>query len=221
MMFRAMLRAQWIWSRAIMWFFLAAAFSLPVLTVPMTSRGIATVFSPAGFVQAGEMIGILVAITASLAAIALTLQNWSADERGRHIYALSLPIDRRRFLAYRLGGSFILLGGVALAVWLGALIAAALLDLPEALRAYPTSLAARALLAAWLVHALTFSYRFAAGPRARAITFGVLVSLAILLILPVGTLPGRLQLLGDGARLLVAPHGPLGILVSRWSFIDV
>ena len=34
MMFRAMLRAQWIWSRAIMWFFLAAAFSLPVLTVP-------------------------------------------------------------------------------------------------------------------------------------------------------------------------------------------
>ena len=221
MMFRAMLRAQWIWSRSIMWFFLAAGFSLPVLTVPMTMRGTGAGSYNAGFVQAGEFIGLLVALTVSLAAVALALQNWSSDERGRHIYALSLPIERHRFLLYRLSGSFVHLGLVALAIWLGGLVATALLELPESLRAYPTSLAVRALLAAWLVHALSCTYFLATGARARLVSFLGVVTVAVLLILPIGTFPARADLLLTGARALVSPHGPLGILVSRWSFIDV
>ncbi|MCC6929739.1 MAG: hypothetical protein IT359_12180 [Gemmatimonadaceae bacterium] len=221
MMFRAMLRAQWIWSRSIMWFFLAAAFSLPLLLVPMTTVGYVEGAGAASFVQGGETLGMLVAITVALAAIALTLQGWSADDRGRHVYALSLPVERHHYLAYRLGGGFLMLGAIAGAVWIGALLSASLLDLPESLSAYPTALASRALLAAWLVHTVSFLFRFGVGPRARAATFWFVVVLAVLLLLPIGSLPGRLQLMQAGARALVQPHGPLGILVSRWSFIDV
>lgn len=220
-MFHAMLRAQWIWSRALMLAFLAAGFALPVVSVPLTQRGAFGLISASSFVGVGESVGLLVAITVCVASIALVLQDWSADERGHHIYTLSLPIERRRYLAYRLGGGFLLLALLALAVWVGGLAASWLLELPESLRTYPASLALRALMSAWLVHALAFLVRFGFGFRAqRALAAGILV-VVVLLLLPVESLPGLLQWISLGARALVQPHGPLGILVSQWSFIDV
>lgn len=220
-MFRAMLRAQWIWSRAMMLAFFAAGFALPVVSVPMAQRGVLGVLPASGLVQVGQIVGLLVAITVCVASVALVLQNWSADERGRHIYALSLPIERRRYLAYRLGGGFLLLAAIALVIWLGGMAASWLLELPDSLRAYPASLALRALMAAWLVHALAFLVRFGFGLRANRVLAGGVIVVAVILILPVESFPGRLQWISLGARALVQPGGPLGILVSQWSFIDV
>ncbi|MBK6455338.1 MAG: hypothetical protein IPF87_04570 [Gemmatimonadetes bacterium] len=220
-MFVAMLRAQWIWTRAIMLFFLAAGFALPVLSVPMSARfGIGWI-SANGYVEVGGMIGLLVAITVCLAAVALVVQNWSVDDRGRHVYALSLPIARRRYLLYRLGAGFLLLGMLAVAIWLGGAAASGLLELPESLHAYPASLALRALMAAWLVHALAFLVRFGAGQRARGVVFGALILLFLFVLLPAETLPAPLTWLSLASRALVLPGGPFGILVSPWSFIDV
>lgn len=220
-MFHAMLRAQWIWSRAMMLAFLAAGFSLPVVSVPMAQRGALGLLPASGLVEVGQVVGLLVAITVCIASVALVLQNWSADERGRHIYALSLPIERRLYLTYRLGGGFLLLALVALAVWLGGLVASWLLELPESLRAYPASLALRALMTAWLVHALAFLVRFGFGIRVHRAIAAAIVLVVVILLLPVDSFSGRLQWIWVGVRAFVQPHGPLGIIVSQWSFIDV
>ncbi len=174
-MFAAMLRAQWIWSRAMMLFFLAAGFSIPLISVPLVARGRDTWMTSASMVGLGGLIGLAVAITIVLAAIALEIQNWSVDDRGGHVYALALPIDRRRYAMYRLAGSFLLLGLVCVAIGVGGIAAGALLDLPSTLRTYPVALAIRALLAGWFVHTVAFTLRV--GTRERATTT-LFVSLA-------------------------------------------
>lgn len=220
-MFTAMLRAQWIWSRAMMLFFLAAGFTIPLLSVPLVARGRHTWMTSANIVDLGGVIGVAIAITMTVAAIALEIQNWSVDERGGHVYTLSLPIDRRRYASYRLAGSFLLLALVCLAIAAGGLAAGALLDLPAALRTYPVALAVRALLAGWFVHTLAFAFRVGAWERSGKTLLVALLLLATALIVPSawpGTATGWLSVVG---RLLIAPGGPLGILAGHWSLIDV
>ena len=220
-MFAAMLRAQWIWSRAMMLFFLAAGFSIPLISVPLVARGRDTWMTSASIVDLGGVIGLAVAITITLAAIALEIQNWSVDDRGGHVYALALPIDRRRYAMYRLAGSFLLLALVCVAIGAGGIAAGALLDLPSTLRTYPVALAIRALLAGWFVHTVAFTLRVGTRERATTTLFVSLLVIAIALVLPSawpGSATGWLSILG---RLLIAPGGPLGILAGHWSLIDV
>lgn len=220
-MFTAMLRAQWIWSRAMMLVFLGAGFSIPLVSVPLVSRGRHTWMASANIVDLGGVIGIAIAITVTIAAVALEIQNWSVDERGGHVYTLSLPIDRRRYAAYRLAGSFLLLALLCVAIAAGGMSAGALLDLPSTLRTYPIALAIRALLAGWFVHTLAFAFRLGAWDRSGKTLFGALSVVALAVILPSvwpGTTTEWMSMLG---RLLIAPSGPLGILAGHWSLIDV
>ncbi len=220
-MFTAMLRAQWIWSRAMMLFFLGAGFTIPLLSVPLVSRGRHTWMTSANIVDLGGVIGVAIAILIAIAAVAIEIQNWSVDERGGHIYTLSLPIDRRRYASYRLIGSFLLLSLICVAIAAGGISAGALLDLPSTLRTYPVALALRALLAGWFVHTLAFAFRLGAWDRSGKTLFAALLAVAVALILPAawpGATTGWLPMVG---RLLIAPGGPLGILAGHWSLIDV
>lgn len=219
-MFIAMLRAQWIWSRAMMLFFIGAGFAIPLLSVPMVASGRYTWLTAARIVDIGGLVGISIAIAISVAAIALEIQNWGVDERGGHVYALSLPIDQRRYALHRLAGSLLFLAVVSLAIAAGGIAAGLLLDLPSTLRTYPLALALRALLAGWFVHTVAFAFRVGVRGRGRTMLFGALVVVAVAMM--ISAAPGRagMWLLIVG-RLLVAPGGPLGILAGHWSLIDV
>ena len=220
-MFTAMLRAQWFWSRAILSFFLAAAFALPLGAVVVTATfGSEFFYAPSMYLDVGETVGSVTAILFCAAGIAIALQDWSADDRGRHIYALSLPIDRRRYLANRAGGALFLLALVAIALAAGGAVATMLIELPDSLGTYPVSLAARALLSAWLAYALAFAVRFGAGRRAGIAFLSLLALIVALGLLPVFA-PGSREWLRDAVRGVTSHPGPLGILFGRWSFIDV
>ena len=220
-MFVAMLRAQWIWSRSTMLFFLAAGFAAPLVSVTLADGGGSQWLSPSSIVDMGSSVGLLVAITVTMAATALVIQGWSADDRGRHVYALSLPIGRPRYLAYRLAGGFLMLALLAIFVAIGGAAAAGLLDLPASLRAYPVALAFRALLASWLVHAFVFLARYGAGRRAAFLVLATLLTLLLIIALGSAVAPGAIDALLIAWRALTDARGPLGILVSHWTFIDV
>lgn len=219
-MFIAMLRAQWIWSRAMMLFFIGAGFAIPLLSVPIVASGRYTWMTAARIVDIGGLVGVAIAIAITVAAIALEIQNWGVDERGGHVYTLSLPIDRRRYALHRLAGSFLFLALVCIAIAAGGIAAGLLIDLPSTLRTYPLALALRALLAGWFVHTVAFAFRVGVRGRGRTTLFGALVVVAIAMM--ISAAPGRagtwLLIVG---RLLVAPGGPLGILAGHWSLIDV
>jgi hypothetical protein len=220
MMFVAMLRAQWIWSRPVVLFFLLAAFAVPLAAVVISATFGEGFSSSSSYLMVGYGVGTIAGITLCTAAVAIALQNWAADERGSHIYALSLPIERRRYLLNRLGGGFLLVLLVSAALGVGGLIASLAIELPEELHTYPLSLASRALLAAWLTHAVAFAFRFGAGRRAGIVALGVLCVTVALVLMPV-FVPSTSETIAGAWHWLLEHPGPFGILSGRWNFIDV
>jgi hypothetical protein len=114
----------------------------------------------------------------------------------------------------------LLLALVAGAVLLGGLAAMVLVDLPETLHAYPVSLALRALLCSWLVACTVIAVRATARDRIAQVVLGLLVlALFAFAMLQVG-IGGEsaAAVLWDALR---SRPGPLGVLLGRWTLIDV
>ena len=218
-MFSQMLYAQWKWNRDFLAFFTVAFFAIPlgVLMFALPEYG---TWSTREYITWGQVVGGFSTIFAVIAGIAIAAQGYGVDERGGHIYALSLPITRRRFLGYRALGGFALLALPALGLWLGGTLAATQIELPPTLRAYAGALAVRALLGAWFVHSCIFSLRYAAGPRLRAV-MGVLVVVAIAIPFIAVTTPQAHALLTRVGDFLISYPGPFGVLFGRWTLIDV
>jgi hypothetical protein len=169
---------------------------------------------------AGRIIGLASLALSVMAGAAIATQAFGMDERASHVYALSLPVTRARFLGTRAITAGALLGLPALAIWIGGMITVGQVEVPPALRGYPGALAVRVLLAAWLAHSLVFALRYAAGRRARVVFFVLLVAVlgaAIASAVAPGV-RGTIAAIGD---FLVTHPGPLGIFFGRWTLFDV
>jgi len=218
-MFGQTLYTQWKWNRDFLALYTAVGFAAPlvILWIALPHLGLTSALE---LVSVGNAVGMTTAVIASVAGLTVAWQGYGIDDRVGHIYALSLPITRRRALAMRAGAAALVLTLPALGVWVGATLAAGQVALPATLHSYAGSLASRALLAAWLAHACMFALRYSAGRRAKMVLATLLVGLGVLGIAVV-LLPPVRGALSSGYAFLISTPGPFGVLFARWTLIDV
>ena len=218
-MFRMILYTQWKWSRLIVLLGVVAAFALPILSVASPEGPHPNVAQVRQLLADMESWSVLYPALAGALAVLIAIAAWGADHRGRHVYALSLPLPRWHYALLRFGAGALLLVGPAVALWVGALLASGTANVPPGLHTYPTALALRFVLALCVAYAIIFAIS-AGTTRTAGYILGGIAALVVLQILataaglPVSILPW----LSD--RLFISP-GPFDIFGGRWMLIDV
>jgi len=218
-MFRAVLYTQWKWSRLIVVLGTIAAFAIPLLSVQGAAR------ADRGALQAQELLrsvqswGSLYPLLATALGLLMAIAAWAPDHRGRHIHALTLPIERWRYVLLRFGAGFVLLAAPIAAVLLGAFLATLTATLPPGLQAYPLALAVRFACAVFVAYAVFFAV--SAGT---ARTAGIILAAiaALILVQVVASMANiDLDLFGAAQTALLLGPGPLGVFAGRWMLVDV
>lgn len=228
-MFQQILFTQWKSFRLGLIPFVVAAFGLPLLAV----QGLGPV--PEGY--EGARIGLqylfeswqlwLPAFPALAFTIGATaaLNAWSWDHKTDHVYALSLPISRARYAAWKMGAGALLVAVPAIGLLLGAFVASASIEIPPGVNTYPTALAVRFLLASLIAYSMMFA--LAAGTiRTTVIVLGS--SMALLVVSGIMTdyasdiIPGFAFNFTEWLLTsLVEWPGPFEVIAGNWSLIDV
>ena len=219
-MYRQVLHAQWLALRLPVVLLAVLAFAVPLLTV---TYGGNLEGAPTGRVAewlfAAQRIGVLIPGLALLLGLLLGIGAWAHDHAGKHVYALSLPVSRERYVWLRFtSGATLLLVPVA-GLGIGALIAALSVALPSGVHAFPLQLTARFLLASLICYAIFFAISISTKRAALAI-LGVIcgVLLADLLLAAVGVSGSVTPTV---FMWLTNWPGPLSILIGRWALFDV
>ncbi len=220
-MFQGMLMTHWKLARWPLLFATLFAFAVPVLSV----QGAGVLFggNPDPF-RTGQVLGGLEAwgtaypFLASLVGMILGITAWLQDHRGKHVYALSLPIPRWRYALLRLGAGGVMLSAPVVAMALGAALAVAAATVPPGTAPHPVALTIRFGLAAAVAYAGFFTVSAASDHTARrvAAAFAGLIVLQIVLVAL-----GLFDPLSFLGRVLVEWPGPLQIFTGRWMLIDV
>ncbi len=219
-MYRQILHSLWSGLRLPVVLLALVAFALPLLTVTYGgSLANAPTERVAQWLFAAQQIGVLIPGLALVVGVLLGLGTWMHDHAGKHVYALSLPVSRERYVWLRFAaGATLLLAPVA-ALGLGSLIATLSVRLPSGVHAYPVALTGRFLMAALVCYAIFFAIAISTR-RAAVAVLGVIC----------GVLLADLLLLAIGAGTSVTPTvllwlsnwpGPLAILMGRWVLFDV
>jgi hypothetical protein len=217
-MFRAILATQWKWTRSILLIATCLSFALPLLS--MRAAGRALVESDARMLLANvQGFGIFYAMSATLVGLLIAATVWTPDHAGHHVYALSLPVERWKYVAMRFGAGATTLAAPVVSLLIGALVAIGSVEVPAGLHVHPFALAIRFALAMLLAYALFFS--IASGTKRTA---GILLGIVFALIL--------FEFIGDTIGIKVSPFfwlidivmdapGLFGVFNSRWMLIDV
>lgn len=217
-MFHAVLRLHWKSARLPLLLASVVGFAIPILS--LRDRYAATSIwgdQTTAFLETVRTWGIGYPLLATAVGLLLGTMAWARDHRGGHVYALTLPIPRWRYVLLNFGACGVMLlvpivalaGGTAVASWAAAV--------PEGLSAYPIALTIRFALTSLLAFSIFFA--IAAGtPR----TAGVILSvLAVVFV-------GQLFLLVAGSNVdFVSPvvnlimRSPGATFGGPWMLIDV
>ena len=218
-MFRMILFTQWKWSRLAVLLGTLAAFLLPILSVQHAGSREVTPWEARMLLTSIQSWSVLYPTLATAIALTLALMAWSADHRGRHVYALSLPVPRWHYALQRFGAGAVLLVPPAIALLVGAVLAAAMATIPHGLQTYPVALAARFALAMAVSYAVFFAIS-AGTTRTAGYVLSIVGGIIVVQILTAaaGLEVHLVPFIGD--RLLLWP-GPLEIFSGRWMLIDV
>ncbi|HEY3221965.1 MAG TPA: hypothetical protein VGJ80_14640 [Gemmatimonadales bacterium] len=218
-MFRAVLYSQWKWSRLIVVLGTVAAFAIPLLSLQGAPR------ADRGALQAQELLrsvqswGTLYPLLATALGLLMAIAAWAPDHRGRHIHALTLPLERWRYVLLRFGAGFVFLTAPIAAVLIGSSLAVLTATLPPGLQAYPIGLAVRFALAVFVAYAVFFAVS-AGTARTAGIILGVIA--ALILVQVVANMASvDLNLTGLLQTALVVGPGPLAVFTGRWMLVDV
>lgn len=217
-MFLAILWTQWKWTRGAALIAFVLGFSIPLLSLLglETTRG---TFSPMLVVRNMQQFGAMYALLAAGSGLACAMFAWGHDHRGRHVYALTLPIPRSTYTAMRFGAGAICLLVPVAGVLAGCLVGLAAVDVPTGLSAYPLALTVRFLVACFVSYALFFAI-LASSTKASAYVLGGIGAMVLLVFL--------LNAFGVGAEVravlvqaLFGDRGLLSVFTGRWMLIDV
>src|SRR4051794_14477769 len=96
-MWRAILESQWRWTRGVALLGGLLVFAMPVLSV-RTAANAETLIT---FISTIASWGVGYAVAAGTLGLMTAIAAWTFDHRLRHVYALSLPLPRWRYVAYR------------------------------------------------------------------------------------------------------------------------
>jgi ABC-type transport system involved in multi-copper enzyme maturation permease subunit len=216
MMLKAMIRIQWKAAWHLIVVLAVAALALPVASVRLGWKGAANL--PFYLTQL-QLWGLFYPGLACVAAIALAAAVWASDRRGHHIYALLLPVPRWRYVLLRYLAGLVLLIPIALALWLGTLLATTTLDLPPGIRVFPHAITLKFTLTLLVLFGFAFAVASASG---RTLGYA-LRGLGLFLAIHLGVLmlrPGT-NLIAGLVGILITWPGPLAPLGGRWMLIDV
>lgn len=215
-MFNAVLYTQWKWVRIPLLVLAVASFALPVLSVRSQYDPAIPAVALLSRIQSWGLVYPLLALCVGLV---VALAIWMPDRSGRHIYALSMPLPRWRFVLLRFVAGLVLVLAPVILLGIGALVATAATRIPPGVNAYPGAIMLRFLLATLVAFSLAFAV--AAGTsRLTRVVLGVLcLVIAVEIALSLAGISGVDPVL----RLLewmASPTGPLDIFAGRWMLLD-
>jgi hypothetical protein len=209
--------------------FVLGAYVLPLMAVQGlgTPPGMDSASLEAYRLVAGYQVWLPVfPLLAAAVGITLALSAWNWDHQLKHVYALSLPVSRWRYAVVKMvaGATLALLPAGAL--WIGAHVATAFVDLPAGLHAYPNHLAFRFLVAILLAYAGFFA--MAAGTVRTTMwvlsaVIGFLILGNVLTDFLAGYFPVfyRVNVVELAFATLMKVPGPLEVFTGNWMLIDV
>jgi hypothetical protein len=217
-MFAAILRTQWKWTRGASLVGFVLGFAIPLMSLLALQAG-RLEFSPSLVVRNMQQFGVLYSLLAGGMGLACAMLAWGHDHRGRHVYALSLPVPRGRYSAMRFGAGALFLLAPVMGVLIGCAVGIAAVDIPTGLNAYPIALTIRFALAAFVAYAMFFAI-LASSARASAYVLGAL-ALIIIAVFMLSSLDVGQGLVSRTTQLLFGDHGVLSVFTGRWMLIDV
>src|SRR5690242_20543233 len=121
-MYLALLYQQWKWARPVIVLGAVAAFAVPLLSVHGAGAGMEHK-EAAEFLGSVQLWGVLYPTLAGAIGVLTAIALWTPDHRGRHVYALALPVARWRYVLLRYGAGVALVGIPILALLLGSVVA--------------------------------------------------------------------------------------------------
>jgi hypothetical protein len=212
---RAILESQWKWTRGLALLGVLVGFALPLLSL----RTALATQSAAAFIATMQAWGVGYAIAAAALGLAMAIAAWAFDHRSRHVYALSLPVARWRYVLMRFCAGLVVLALPVAAVFVGSEVVAHSSTIPKVLHAYPIALTLRFGFATLVAYALFFAISSATGRTAGYI----LGSIALIVVAQVVLSSANLQvnLLSQSMDLVFSAPGLLAVFGGRWMLIDV
>jgi hypothetical protein len=215
-MFNAVLYTQWKWARIPLLVLALVSFALPVLSVRSQYDAAIPAVELLSRIQSW---GVLYPVLALGVGLVMALFTWMPDRAGRHIYALSMPLPRWRFVLLRFGAGLVLVLVPVVVLGIATLIATAATQLPPGLNAYPGAISLRFLLATLVA----FSLAFAAAAGTSRLARIVLGVIAMVIAVEIGLALAGVTAVDPVLRLLewmASPTGPLDIFAGRWMLLD-
>jgi hypothetical protein len=212
---RAMLECEWRWTRALLFLAAVLAFGLPLLSVRVAAN---TDFL-ATFIATMASWGVAYAVTAGTLGLMVAVVTWGFDHRLRHVYALSLPIARWRYVLLRYSAGLLMLVIPVAALLVSAELVAHSKLVPPTLHAYPVALTLRFSFALFVVSSLFF---VVATPTPRTAGY-ILGAIALVIVTQVVLSSASVQfnLISRMMDAVFAAPGLLAVFGGRWALIDV
>jgi hypothetical protein len=212
--FQSVLGLQWKSSRLMILLTSIVAFALPIMSVNVTRAPDVRVI-----LRAMEGWSIGYTVLAGALGLIVALGAWAPDHRGRHVYALALPMSRWRFVALKYSAGLVCLLPAVVTLLVGSLVAVKMATVPAGLHAYPGALTIRFALAVLVAFSVFFAISSATPRTAGAIMITIV---ALIFVQYVLTLSGsRVNLVGKLTEAFFATKGAFGVFTARWMLIDV
>jgi hypothetical protein len=147
--FGVMLRAQARYVAPFLALAILIAVALPLANLQGLDSAEAFRMDRAGLLLAqSSFLAGMYPVLALCTGVFLAVATWLPDVHWRWVYVLTLPIERGRMAALRLATGLTLILPVGLVLWLSGMLAAAVANAPDVVRAYPGALALRFIAAA-------------------------------------------------------------------------
>lgn len=218
LMFGRILHTQWIWGRTGLLPMVVVVFTLPLLAIQPFNDADAVGFQLQFMLRQSAIWSPAYPIAATVLGLLLGTTAWSMDHRGGHVYALTLPLPRWQFTAFRLLAGAAMLLVVGLIFWIGAVLAVTTASVPLALKAYPNALAGRFLLASIVAYTAFFAIA-SSTPRVAGMLLGAAALVAAAQFVP-RLVGAEVDVIGPLLDLASSVAGPLGVFTGRWMLID-
>jgi hypothetical protein len=218
-MFKALLTVQWKWSRWLVLLGTIIGFAIPLMSVQAATGPGFDQEGPSFFVRQMQGFSIMYAALAGGAGLAFAMLAWASDHKGRHVYALSLPISRARYASIKFASGLLFLLGPTVGVLLGTVVATAIAPIPAGLHAYPLALTLRFFFASCVAFGLFFAAA-SSTPRTAGMVIGAILLIFVAQFL-LSAANSRINILEPLHGFLFASPGVLSVFTGRWMLVDV
>jgi hypothetical protein len=217
-MFRQLLAVQWKATRVAVLLATLIGFMIPITSVESISNLTGYAAEAGNVVFQMQSFGVGYAMLAAGTGLVFAVLAWSQDHRGRHVYALSLPVLRSRYALMRLASGALFLLLPTLGVLAGSLIGLSIVHVPAGLHGYPVALTLRFFLASAVAYAVFFAIS-ASTQRTAGIVLGSIAAVLLVAFVLAATI--QYDLISQVGSLLFNTPGLLAVFTGRWMLVDV